>query len=63
MWLALPMRGFWSPVKRSLGDFGSNLSEGIASAITGAAYLLPGALILFVLGLLVRKVWRMVRRK
>jgi len=55
-------RGFWSPVKRSLGDFGSNLSEGIASAITGAAYLLPWALILFILGLLVRKVWRKVRK-
>ena len=56
-------RGFWSPVKRSLGDFGSNLSEGIASAITGAAYMLPWALILFIFGVVVRKVWRKVRRK
>jgi hypothetical protein len=56
-------RGFWSPVKRSARDFGSNLSEGIASAITGAAYLLPWSLILFVFGLLVRKVWKRVRRK
>lgn len=55
-------RGFWSPVKRALGDFGSNLSEGIATAITGAAYLLPWVLILFVLGLAVRKVWRKVRK-
>lgn len=55
-------RGFWSPVKRALGDFGSNLSEGIATAITGAAYLLPWMLILFVLGLAVRKVWRKVRK-
>lgn len=56
-------RGFWSPVKRSLSDFSSNLSEGIASAITGAAYLLPWALILFVFGWAVRKVWRKARRK
>ncbi len=56
-------RGFWSPVKRSLGDFGSNLSEGIATAITGTAYLLPWALILFLLGLVLRKVWRRVRKQ
>lgn len=56
-------RGFWSPVRRAMRDFGSNLSEGIASAITGAAYLLPWALILFVLGAIVRKIWRKVRRK
>ncbi|WP_170298789.1 DUF4349 domain-containing protein [Massilia eburnea] len=56
-------RGFWSPVQRATRDFGSNLSEGIASAITGAAYLLPWALILFVLGAIARKIWRKVRRK
>ncbi|HEY0587446.1 MAG TPA: DUF4349 domain-containing protein [Pseudoduganella sp.] len=56
-------RSFWSPVRRSLGDFGSNLAEGIASAITGAAYMLPWALVLFVFGVVVRKVWRKVRRK
>ncbi|KQV54437.1 MULTISPECIES: DUF4349 domain-containing protein [unclassified Duganella] len=56
-------RGFWSPVKRSLSDFGSNLSEGIATAITGTAYMLPWVLILFALGLLVRKVWRKLRKQ
>jgi len=56
-------RGFWSPVKRATRDFSSNLSEGIASAITGAAYLLPWALILFVVGAIARKIWRKVRRK
>ena len=61
--LSHTQRSFWSPVKRSLGDFGSNLSEGLASAITGAAYMLPWALILFVFGVAVRKVWRKVRRK
>lgn len=56
-------RGFWSPVKRATSDFASNLSEGIASAITGVAYLIPWALILFALGAVVRKIWRKVRRK
>ncbi len=56
-------RGFWSPVKRATSDFASNLSEGIASAITGIAYLLPWALILFVAGAVVRKIWRRTRRK
>jgi len=55
-------RGFWSPVRRATRDFSSNLSEGIASAITGAAYILPWALILFVLGAIVRKVWLKVRK-
>ncbi|WP_374581882.1 DUF4349 domain-containing protein [Pseudoduganella sp.] len=56
-------RGFWSPVKRALGDFGSNLSEGIASAVTGVAYLIPWALILLVVGALGRKIWRKARNK
>ncbi|WP_426163335.1 DUF4349 domain-containing protein [Pseudoduganella sp. R-34] len=56
-------RGFWSPVKRATGEFGSNLSEGIASAITGLAYLLPWSLILFLAGFVVRKIWRRMRRK
>jgi hypothetical protein len=56
-------RGFWSPVKRALGDFGSNLSEGIASTVTGVAYLMPWVLVLLALGALARKLWRKVRRK
>lgn len=56
-------RGFWSPVKRSLGDFSSNLSEGVASAITGTAYLIPWALVLFAAGAVVRILWRRARRK
>lgn len=56
-------RGFWSPVKRALGDFGSNLSEGIANAVTGLAYLIPWALILVVFGALARKLWRRARGK
>ena len=56
-------RSFWSPVKRSLSDFGSNLSQGIASAVTGIAYLIPWSLILLVLGVLARKLWRRLRSK
>lgn len=56
-------RGFWSPVRLATQDFGSNLSQGIASAITGAAYLLPWALILLVAGAILRKIWRKARRK
>ena len=52
---------FWSPVKRSLGNFTENLSEGTANAITALAYILPwlaGFAILFPLG---RKGWRRLR--
>ncbi len=56
-------RSFWSPVKRSIDDFGSNLSEGVASAVTGVAYLIPWTLILFLLGTLVRRIWRKARGK
>ncbi|WP_051294149.1 DUF4349 domain-containing protein [Pseudoduganella violaceinigra] len=56
-------RGFWSPVSHSMSDFASNLSQGIASAITGVAYMLPWVLILFALGFVIRKVWRRARRK
>lgn len=56
-------RGFWSPVKRALGDFGSNLSQGIASTVTGVAYLIPWLLVLLALGALARKLWRKVRSK
>ena len=56
-------RGFWSPVRRAASDFGSNLSEGIASAITGLAYLLPWSLILLAVGFAARKLWSRMRRK
>lgn len=56
-------RNFWSPVARAMGDFGSNLSEGVASTITGLAYLLPWALIILAVGAVVRKLWRRARGK
>jgi len=56
-------RAFWSPVKRSVQDFGQNLSEGIASAIVGVAYLIPWALVLTVLVFVLRKIWRRIKKR
>lgn len=55
-------RPFWSPIRRSLGEFGSNLSQGISFAVSGVAYLLPWLFILLVAGWAVRKLWRRRRR-
>ncbi|GJJ03730.1 hypothetical protein RugamoR64_42680 [Duganella rhizosphaerae] len=49
---------FWSPIQRSLSDFNGNLSSGIASTLTGLAYLLPWSLILALIWWLARKLWR-----
>lgn len=57
-------RAFWKPVGQALGQFASNLSEGISSVITGLAYLLPWALTLWALVWGVRKLLaRWKRRK
>lgn len=51
-------RSFWRPISLAASDFGDSLSQGIATAITGVAYLLPWT---FVVGLAawgVRKLWR-----
>lgn len=54
---------FWKPITSALADFGGNLSQGISSAISGVAYLLPWVvLILFgVWG--GRKLWRRSRTR
>jgi predicted small lipoprotein YifL len=51
-------RTFWSPIRRSLEQFGSNLSQGISFAVAGVAYLLPWLFILLVAAWGVRKMWR-----
>jgi len=53
---------FWEPVSYSLEEFGENLSEGIATVITFAAYCIPWSIFLFLLFLLLRFVWRMLRK-
>lgn len=45
---------FWQPVGNALDDFGSDLSRGIASVVSGLAYIVPWALILY-------GAWRCVR--
>lgn len=52
---------FWTPVKRALGNFTENLSEGVANAITAMAYILPWLLAFVLLFPLGRKGWRRLR--
>ncbi len=48
---------FWKPITSALLDFGGNLSQGISSAISGIAYLLPW-LVLILFGVWgCRKLW------
>ncbi|MRV74966.1 DUF4349 domain-containing protein [Duganella sp. FT92W] len=54
-------RSFWAPVRDALDDFGSDLSRGISSVVTGAAYLLPWLLVGAIALALGRRLWR--RRK
>jgi hypothetical protein len=54
-------RSFWSPIAASASDFGENLSEAIATFITGIAYLLPWTL-LVAAGIWAWRKWRRRRR-
>ncbi|MGK5027660.1 DUF4349 domain-containing protein [Janthinobacterium sp. RB2R34] len=54
-------RSFWSPVKRSLGNFTENLSEGTANAITALAFILPWLVGFAIFFPLLRKGWRRLR--
>ncbi|WP_158080851.1 DUF4349 domain-containing protein [Pelomonas sp. KK5] len=52
-------QGFWHTVREAVGDFGIHLSQGIASAITGVAFLLPWCLVLVPAVFLLKKLlWR-----
>ncbi|GHD55092.1 DUF4349 domain-containing protein [Jeongeupia chitinilytica] len=55
-------RSFWRPVALALSDFGRNLSQGVSSAITGVAYLLPWCVVLLVFFFLGRRLWRRQKR-
>jgi hypothetical protein len=50
-------RSFWSPIGESTSDFGGHLSEGIATAITALAYIIPWGLIVAFIVWVVRKLW------
>lgn len=54
-------QSFWRPIELAASDFGTNLSQGISTAIAGVAYLIPWALIFGFMAWVGRKIWR--RRK
>lgn len=56
-------RSFWRPIRESLSDFSNNLSEGISGTIVVAAYLLPAFIVLLVMFVILRLMWRKIRRK
>lgn len=56
-------RSFWSPIAESFSGFGDDLSDGIATAITGVAYLIPWGLVLALIVWGIRKFWRGRKRK
>lgn len=51
----------WSEARGALGEFSENLSEGIASVITATAYLLPWAILFYIVFVIVRFLWRRKR--
>ncbi len=55
-------KSFWHPITSAATDFGSNLSSGVASTIVAVAFMLPWAVLLFILGFGLRKLWRLLRK-
>jgi flagellar biosynthesis chaperone FliJ len=51
-------QSFWSPIGESFSDFGGHLSEGVATAITALAYIIPWGLVVWLIVWVVRKLWR-----
>ncbi len=56
-------RSFWSPIGESFSGFGNDLSDGIATAITGVAYIIPWGLLLALIAWGLRKLWKGRKRK
>ncbi|MBY0445806.1 MAG: DUF4349 domain-containing protein, partial [Burkholderiales bacterium] len=52
---------FWKPIAQSGSNFGRNLAESIAAAISALAYLLPWIVMLIMLFWGLRKMWRFKR--
>jgi hypothetical protein len=55
-------KSFWQPVSLAFADFGTNLSQALAAAITALAYLIPWGITVLVLGWGGRTLWRRIRR-
>ena len=51
-------QGFWAPIGESFSDYSTNLAEGVSSAISGTALVLPWLVILIPLFILFRFIWR-----
>jgi hypothetical protein len=51
-------QSFWTPVRHALDDFSGDLSRGISSVVTGAAYLLPWLLVGAIALAGGRRLWR-----
>lgn len=54
---------FAAPIQAALHDFADNLAQGISTAITGTAFILPWLLALLLLSWPVRWLWRKLRAK
>ena len=54
-------QSFWRPISLATSDFGGNLSQGVSTAITGTAYLIPWAILIGLAVWIARAFWR--RRK
>lgn len=48
---------FWRPIGNALSDFTRNLSDGISSAITALAFIIPWGTLFLLFGLGGRKLW------
>ena len=55
---AVEGKSIWSPISGALSGFGASLSQGLSSAITGLAFLIPWALLLIAFTWTGRKLWR-----
>jgi len=55
-------RSFWRPIRESLSDFSNNLSDGISGTIIAVAYLFPGIIVLLVMFVAGRFVWKKVHK-
>jgi hypothetical protein len=56
-------KSFWHPIGSALKDFTSNLSDGISSAVTAMAYILPWSILLIACGWLSAKLWSGWKRR
>jgi hypothetical protein len=56
-------KSFWHPIGSALKDFTGNLSDGISSAVTAMAYILPWSILLIGFGWLGAKLWSEWKRR